>query len=58
MLDHRVVWLVAALMVAAVLGAAFAFGVVTLGPSHHHEDPLGVTIKAPGSGPKAIGGGR
>jgi len=26
MLDHRVVWLVVALVVAAVIGAAFAFG--------------------------------
>jgi hypothetical protein len=57
MLDHRVVWLVAALVVAAVIGAAFAFGVVTFEPSHH-EDPGGVTTKAPESGPKGIAGGR
>ena len=57
MLDHRVVWLVALLVVAAVSGAAFAFGVVTFEPSHH-EGPVGVTIKAPESGPTAITGGR
>jgi hypothetical protein len=57
MVNHRVMWLVAALVVAAVIGAAFAFGVVTFEPGHH-QDPRGVTIKAPESGPKAITGGR
>ena len=49
MLDHRVVWWVAALVVAAVIGAAFVFGVVTFEPGHH---------EAPEGGPKAITGGR
>jgi hypothetical protein len=57
MLDHRVVWLVALLVVAAVIGAAFAFGVVTFEPGHH-QDPRGVTVTAPESGPQAITGGR
>jgi hypothetical protein len=57
MVNHSVIWIVAALLVAAVIGGAFAFGVVTFEPSHH-EGPVGVTIKAPESGPKAIIGGR
>jgi hypothetical protein len=57
-MNRRMAWIVAMLVVVAVvIAAAFAFGVVTYEPSHH-EDPGGVTIKAPESGPKAIAGGR
>jgi hypothetical protein len=57
-MNRRMAWIVAVLVVVAVvIAAAFAFGVVTYEPSHH-EDPGGVTIKAPESGPKAIAGGR
>jgi len=45
------------IVVAVVVGAAFGLGVVVYEPSHH-EGPIGVTIKAPESGPKAIVGGR
>jgi hypothetical protein len=58
MVDHKVAWIVAvAIVVAVAVGAAFAFRVVVYEPSHH-EGPVGVTIKAPESGPKAITGGR
>ena len=58
MVDHKVAWIVAVLIVVAVVvGAAFGLGVVVYEPSHH-EGPIGVTIKAPESGPKAIVGGR
>jgi hypothetical protein len=57
-MSRRMAWIVAVLVVVAVvIAAAFAFGVVTYEPSHH-EEPGGVTIKAPESGPKAITGGR
>jgi hypothetical protein len=56
--SRKAAWIVSTLVVVvAVIGAAFAFGVVVYEPSHH-EGPVGVTIKAPESGPKAIAGQR
>jgi hypothetical protein len=44
-------------VVVLMIGGAFAFSVATFEPSHH-KGPVGVTIKPPESGPKAIAGGR
>lgn len=57
MLDQGIVWSVAALVVAAVIGAAFALGIVTFEHSRH-EGPRGVPIGAPDSGSKANKGGQ
>jgi hypothetical protein len=56
--SRKAAWIVSVLVVVGlVIGGAFAFGVATFEPSHH-EGPVGVTIKAPESGPKAIASGR
>ena len=58
-MNRRMAWIVAVLVVVAVvIAAAFAFGVVTYEPSYGGERPSGTTIKAPESGPKANPGGR